>query len=372
MQKETMKILITGAHPSGNKGAEAMLEVLVDQIHKKNSDVEFIFETLSGKEDYSSFENKGINFSTSMFQAKNLFQPFINTVKDVHYVIDIGGLAYTDKSVRDNLRSFVKHFGLIIRGEKLIFFTQDFGPAKKLTTKILGGLVMKFSYKLFTRSKITKDTLLNDFGVKNHKIEGPFPDSTLLFKNETVENITKEKNYIIITPSAILYNKHGEEYIDFLKKIIDYFPKDKKIFILVHCFTKNGNTSDLEISKKLLTGEKNVELISENISSIYLKKIISDASFVITSRYHVLVGAVSTNVPAIAIGWNEKYQSFLDLYDMSEMSVEFNGNTFENTVKLIDNNIENINLKKKLIEKNTILYHEVKDSFVRLSRSLNI
>lgn len=359
-----MKVMIVGAYPSGNKGGEAMLEVVTQNLIYRMPSLSFLFEMISSKEDYSAFEQKNYKFELTKFTAKNIISPYSSSLKSIDIVIDIGGLVYTDKSIRDNLRSFVKHFSLIARRKKIIFFTQDCGPANKLHTRVLGGFVMRRAARIFARSSFSVDVLEKDFKVRKKNIIGPVPDSTLILKDDDAPNLVDAENYVVISPSAIMFNKYGQDYLKLVSSIISLVSKKHKVYLLVHSFTKNGEVSDQDVVLKLRDMNRDVIVINENVSTLILKNVLSNAKYVISSRYHVIVGAMSSNVPAIAIGWNPKYESFLKLYKMQENSIAISDESLyflSKTIENIENNYSQITHSLRII--NSSLSKKVEESF---------
>jgi hypothetical protein len=49
-----------------------------------------------------------------------------------------------------------------------------------------------------------------------------------------------------------------------------------------------------------------------------VKKIISGSQFLVGSRFHALAGALSSAVPAIALGWSHKYQEIFSDFNVSD------------------------------------------------------
>ena len=94
--------------------------------------------------------------------------------------------------------------------------------------------------------------------------------------------------------------------------------------------------------------------------------------FVISSRYHVVVGAVAQNVPAVAVGWNPKYISFLSLYDKKEWNLDFDENkTHKEVLYLIEKN-DFISSKEYLSNYNKRLVLSTKKSFELLIKQISI
>ncbi len=84
--------------------------------------------------------------------------------------------------------------------------------------------------------------------------------------------------------------------------------------LLIH----DDTGQDLEIARKLNARLPNpIEVISES-DPWALKKMISEASLIVGSRYHALVAALSCGVPCVAVGWSHKYGELLADFGCSD------------------------------------------------------
>ncbi len=308
-----VNVLVVGAELGGNLGAEAMLVNIVKKIERMPINASFTFEVCSeSKRSVYRKKFKDSQHDVVLFSPKNMFFPYSKPLGNIDLVIDIGGLAYADTGVRDNLRNFVRHYYLYRTVGKMIFFTQDFGPARSLSTKLFGRYILRRSSAIFSRSEVSKKRLLEDFKLNSDLVRGPFPDSTLVLDPESgVKEFPAQ--YVIVSPSAILYNKFGELYIEFLKRIITKLKERFDVHILVHCFTENKGSSDQKVASQL-ADETGLQCVDGEMSVGQIKKFFEGASLAVTSRYHVLVGCFSVGTPCLAIGWNSKYSEFLKLY----------------------------------------------------------
>ena len=360
-----MNIAILNAEAGGNKGAEAMLEVLIIKLLNKYPSV-ILYLEVSGKEKYYNeiflkrFQNK--NIKILLFTPKKIFNPYSLDIKLIDCAIDIGGINFHGGFNRGTFRNLIRIFPFIKRKKKLIFFTQDIGPSEKKINTIIGKFILSKSSGVFTRSETSFNQVINHFKIDKSKVLGPFPDSTLLYKPSDVYDGNLSDNYLVLSPSAIMFAKHGSKYIDLFVKINNRLKDKYQIVILVHNFTLNFNNSDKEVCLNLHKLCPSSILIDKNISTGKLKNILSNSRFSISSRYHVVVGSISQDIPSIAIGWNPKYESFLKLYDKISWNIDFSNSAFKQINSLLEND-DFISSKNKFKKRNDVLKDKVLESF---------
>lgn len=364
MNTKIYKIAILNAEAGGNKGAEAMLETLVIFLREKFPNSELYLEVGNNEWYYNKFFLKKHLTKTHIlkFKPKSIFYPYSIDISNLDMAIDIGGINFTGNSKKGLIRSLIRYLPFVINKKKLIFFTQDLGPAKNEFARLLGKYIINYSEGFFSRSDKSYDEAIHKFKIKKNKVHGPFPDSTLIFKPaaSNVDLIPDlKKKSIILSPSAIMFKKYGMEYILLFQNLYLRYENQYQIIFLVHNFTDNFGNSDEDICQQLADKCPNSILFNQNIESSKLKTILSKAEYVISSRYHVIVGALSQNIPVVAIGWNPKYLSFLKLYKKENWNIEFqNQKTLEEIIRIIEDesfiksDLENINLflKSKVLE----------------------
>jgi polysaccharide pyruvyl transferase WcaK-like protein len=344
------KIFIVGAQPGGNKGAEAMLETVLLSISElvKEGDIEVYVEALNTVEAYDIFKSRiSVNFNYFLFSPKKILEPYAVSVKKGDTVIDIGGINYHDRSLKANIRSLIRHRYFLSKGAKLVFFTQDHGPCRKFVSKNIAKYVYGQASRIFMRSRASEMFLRNLSPKAN--IEGVFPDCTLMLEKSDAPLISDD--YFVLSPSAIMYNLYGDEYINAFVAFVETLAHNYKPVIVCHNFTPNGNSSDLEVCNTLYkaVAKYNPLYFKDEMTPSEYKGIFSKAKFCISSRYHVIVGSFSVGVPAIAIGWNHKYDEFLGLYDKKSLNMEYSkdlvANVLEEISKLERNGFYNDEIK---------------------------
>lgn len=245
------RLFIVNAHPGGNKGAEAMLETVIRQIQSYGlgPDYEIWMEALNNSPIYEIFcQRMGLPTNLFMFQPRRLGVPYDIRPISRDVMIDVGGINYTDKSLWGNIRNFRRHNFFRRSGAKLIFFTQDFGPAQRALTKILARKVLGSATRVLSRSQKSYDLLKTV--VPGVPISGPYPDCTLLLPASEPE-IQPAAPYVALVPSAIMLNDHGERYMQLMTAIARALPEGITPLILAHNFTPKGNIFDNTVCKDL-------------------------------------------------------------------------------------------------------------------------
>lgn len=376
-----LKIAITNATFAGNKGAEAMLFALIENLHNNfNNVVIYTEKELRASNIDSINENiiqelrdRSIDITSYQFKPrlilKYLFFGYSNDNGKINpdLIIDISGLSFSDMSVRGSVRSLLKQMPYILRGKPTLYFTQDFGPMSKASTRLFAKLVLGRAKAIFVRSKSSYDFL--SLIINTKKILGPFPDSTLVLEPDGETDQVSDEPYILLSPSSVMYNKHGKLYLEYFAGLIEELKNQNNIVIMNHSYGSTYVDSDGAICETLHKQFPETILINKNIKTKQLKKIISGANFVVSSRYHVIVAALSCYVPAIAVGWNPKYISFLKLYDVPQFNLEFNSSILENSMKLLtEKNLDEA--KERIKKKNPLLKEEVKKSFEILNSKI--
>ncbi|MHA1382015.1 MAG: polysaccharide pyruvyl transferase family protein [Candidatus Helarchaeota archaeon] len=86
----------------------------------------------------------------------------------------------------------------------------------------------------------------------------------------------------------------------------------KKVYILRHSEEDFYICSNM---KKSFFDDDNVVLISDNMDTIELEDIIKHFNFIIGSRYHSIINAYKNGIPAVVIGWANKYIELLKYFD---------------------------------------------------------
>jgi polysaccharide pyruvyl transferase WcaK-like protein len=326
-----------------NKGAELMLRSMHQKclMMKKKSSIEATsiagnYEQRSQLSLYSmpKFWRLGIQFAhiLDFIPNKYLIRFGIVNTKSISCVWDAAGFAYTDSwgaSLSGELLTTVRKFKR--RGVPFIFLPQAFGPFenKKIAKNV--RLSLELADLVFVRDEISlnfiKSLSLRDYSEKKYKL---CPDFTLSLD---VKKRELQPKMVGLVPNIRMIDKLGiskSQYVLSLQKICDFVKNEGyQVCLIMH----------EDFDRNLASEFNGLDCISGN--AIELKEYISSCRYIISSRYHACVSALSQEIPVITIGWSHKYQELHKDWDVQDLLAK-DLNEVPNKIKYLENHYKDI------------------------------
>ena len=235
--------------------------------------------------------------------------------RDIGMVLDASGFAYSDDLGRlgerttqftaDNVRKWKN------QGTKIVFLPQAFGPFRSSQTREYASQIVRHSDLVFARDSVSL-AHLRELAPESLNIRTA-PDFTCL-----VPGVRPDRYYDIIGRPCVVPNRRmvdktspdiAAQYPSFLLKCLRLMI-EKKLdpFLLIH------EQHDVDLARGLQDQlPKSVQIIHEP-DPVRIKGVLGQCSFVVSSRYHGLVSALSQGIPCLATGWSHKYQALLQDY----------------------------------------------------------
>jgi hypothetical protein len=238
-------------------------------------------------------------------------------------ILDASGFGYTDQHGISGLH---KTQGMALKtknwkreGKKIIFLPQAFGPFLSINMKNAISEIVANSDILFVRDRQSFTYLVDIVG--DSRVIKLAPDFTCLVEGIIPSYFIPDGNRPCIIPNYRMIDRTlsetGEKYELFLINCLEVLIEaGLNPFILIH--EKNDLQFALKIKDKI---SKPIEIIQES-DPILVKGILGTCGFVISSRYHGLVSALSQGVPCLATGWSHKYLTLLEDYNCPEFLVD--------------------------------------------------
>jgi polysaccharide pyruvyl transferase WcaK-like protein len=374
-----IKILVTGLCLSRNRGGPAMALSFMNQI-KRHLAAEFTFAVAAEYLDLEKEWGKryGVRvvgrdsvwnwlIAQSPFRIVRRIKHFLKGKKAETYdntkfwrsthkkyqreflkadcVVNLNGIAFVGDGTRSWMHAFGERTCSIYsnKHDKPFFrFIQSYGPFKMWSVKFLAMIEFRKLPCVMARGKLSANSCKEVAGtVPVHN----FPDIAItlpcaneLWLNRYLDKIgLKQNTYIVLSPSAVVTSMRsksnssvGAKHVSVYAKIArHYLSVGERILFIPHMTSPTLSQCDKEICNNVIdvlrregTDTNHCHLVDDELDCRELKSLIGAAKLAILSRYHALVAALSSGVPAVALGWNDKYEDLLDFYESSGFVVD--------------------------------------------------
>jgi polysaccharide pyruvyl transferase WcaK-like protein len=307
-----------------NKGAELMMQAILKNIREKYPKAVITMQ-IGAKTPKVKLLQNGIKtkFSNERSNRIGSFIPgFIRHMagyyleKEVDIVLDGSGFAFGDQwgyaYAERRLGSKISKWHN--EGKKVILLAQAFGPFESAELKIVMKKIILNADLLFAREDESYRHLRDIAALPNIKQS---PDFTNLLNGKLPVGFDSEKHQVAIIPNYKMVESNSTKqdvYINFIKYAIDKtISTGLKPYFLIH-----EGVKDQQLAKDVNNYLINPLDIIVKEDPLEIKGIISTAKFIICSRFHGVVSALSQGVPCVTTSWSHKYAMLLKEYDFQE------------------------------------------------------
>lgn len=362
--KEIINIMIIGGTYIG-KGAEAMMLVVKDQLMNMFPNARFWAIPINSDEEkklindgFKIVHKQTMNYLIKLFyltvsllglkhsNKKNKNYQSGATVKNpfqiTDLVIDISGFSSSDQiGVKAAFGRWLTYTWASIANNKIFFMPQSWGPFENRWVRIFTRWTLKKACFICAREKVSYDYLLKSKCAEEKDVRY-FNDIAFCFNVSNPEVIGRELinslgyhdnelPVIAMTPNMRIYERvKGEDanntYVRMLLEIADYFLKNTNYNILLIPHEDSyKRLNDPELCLLLMNLMKNsnrVAMLTGRESALQVKAIIGISEFLVASRYHSLVAALSMRTPVAVIGWSHKYEELMQLVDLTDFIID--------------------------------------------------
>jgi len=362
-----MKILFTTVKLADNLGYPSIVSAIIEMNKKYGDDLYLLKKNVDEKEkrliDYYRLRSVSYSFNSSIFSfIINLTYALIHgnrennryeyrrfkELKDFSSfdaIIDLAGIDFTDKFLsRIPFRTLLHHrLWILAHFLKIpvIKYTCAIGPCTKLETRLSLKIYSKYcdlfylrdpeslaiynELRLITRTKYVPDTAFF------------MPVRADSYEYSYIMCKKKEGRKIVGMAASYQHKRRTKKYCEILSAVIQYLQEKQYIIILIpNELSSNYDNDDRVVCREifnLLPNNENVSVL--DVDGLYpeqLKGVISACNYVITSRYHSLIAALSTCTPVIALSWHHRYRTALGLFELQDMVIEDNAFSVEGII----------------------------------------
>lgn len=352
-------IYIKGVHFE-NKGAELMLQTLVQKLEKEN-DVKIVLapskaSPFSKRCELGAFQFFSLSFGALNFNRLLYFVPKkirqwltlsygIVTEPDLYAVLDASGYAYGDKwPVRALNRTCSQLARMSQHGGKYIFLPQMLGPFTDPESQTLIKKYLHRASLVFAREETSRECVESVTGPLTNLNVAPDFTNLLSFSDITPNS----KKMLVIPNSNMVSSRSGDKdwkgnYLAILSTCIE----SGLALGLNICILNHEGESDkplCELLAKEFAGKVSLE---QGFNALQIKRAIAESEIVVSSRFHGCVSALSQGVTCIGTSWSHKYEELYNDYSVSPLLISkpnqipdyaaFFNHAYENRIQTRDN-----------------------------------
>lgn len=310
-----------------NKGAVLMLEAIRAQVRARYPNARFAVTEIK-QHDRAGLDVVGTLEPMRKLNRLQLMLPrwvlgLGNLIKrrDVHVSIDASGFAYGDFWGPRNIRNLSRRSRESHEyGHVTVMMPQAVGPFDdpKMATDFARA-INEFDIAFLRDAESMR--LAEQAGADMTKI-AQSPDFTNLLSPELDARYADLKGVAWLIPNEKVLasgdEQRTETYLRFMAEAATAaLDAGVDLRILLH-----EGRSDRAIAERINARLPAPLPIVEIDSTLQTKAVIAEASFIIASRFHSLVSALSNAVPALACGWSHKYRELLKDYGMDRWNLD--------------------------------------------------
>jgi colanic acid/amylovoran biosynthesis protein len=248
------------------------------------------------------------------FGKKDVISPLA-----VDVIIDASGFAFSDQWGRHKAQDLYEKITYRRRRVPLIMLPQAMGPFKLSHVAPMCDLLLRRASMVFVREQISLEMASElTRGEVNVRC---FPDFTIPLQAQAAEEKSPElpAKYGAVVPNFRMIDKgkHGAAYLDFLENALKLVAGVGVVPVLL----LHESREDFRVVE-LLRARGVTPQVFQHSDPLVLKWYLGGAEFVIGSRFHALVSALSQGVPSIAAGWSHKYHELFKDFHVADFVLD--------------------------------------------------
>lgn len=261
----------------------------------------------------------------------------INIYRCSDAVVDVSGFVGSDEfGPRASLDRLREYELAAATGNRIILMPQSWGPLRNPAVRQYVGSLVRMADLVFARERDSLEYLMDLPGIDRDRIHLS-PDIAFQFHGAPVVagrellrdyGIAGADRLLIgITPNMRIVERtpgRGQEnsYFRSLVAISRWFlANTDATLVLIPHESSPGRANDPELSAMVadaLGEPRRVVALGAGHSAAEVKAVIASLEFLVASRYHSLVAALSCRTPVGVIGWSHKYDDLMNAAGLAD------------------------------------------------------
>lgn len=272
-------------------------------------------------------------------------------------VVDFSGFALSDqRSLKRCLTYYFEIFTSRCFNVPFVSFTQAMGPFKKLSTRVGAKIFLPQVDLLIARDQSTHK-YLKGIGLDRKMPIPVCADSAFLFEptpaemeegKKLIKDARAKKGLPLfgIVPNIVILQKEKTQnehssYIKMLVRLCNHVQRVLGAHVVFICHEWYEYRQDDEWLTQQVIQQvdypEQITVVSAKHPAGVLKAVIGQQDFVVVSRFHSLVAAISTMTPFFALGWSHKYAELASDAGIDDGVLDFFSCSEERVIEAIEN-----------------------------------
>ena len=261
------------------------------------------------------------NFLSRMLPAGTAAEYGIARRCDIDGFIDISGFAFGDRWGTILTNALAARLRVLDKMHKpSILLPQMFGPFTTPEMETAFRNVMRRVSRIYARDPISHSYI---HSIDRYDSDVRMAPDITIFTDPLQPDFLPTEPYACVVPNARMHDKLDpgvrNQYVPLLARVVEHL-RSKGIapYIVVHA----AGNEDLEVARQLMaiSNCEESQIVTED-DPRKLKGFIAEARLLVGSRFHAIVAALSSCIPAISIGWAHKYDALMEDFGVSEYVV---------------------------------------------------
>ena len=371
-------ISIIGGTIWGNRGAESMLVTVIGQLRTSFPDARFnVFSYYPAKDRelikddrITILSGKPLSLATRHFFGallgavckkvgaglpKSEFFKIARALAASDMLLDIGGITFSDGREKYLPFNILSIWPAMLLGVPVVKLAQAVGPFKDPLNRFLAKIFLFRCAHIFARGEKTAE-FLRQFNYPAEKFDTVAdiaflyqPEFSLSTENEArvssliqrLEAVKKQgKKVVLFSPSILVENESRKRGLDYAGRFLDVVKTlgpENYHYVFMPNATREGSekthNNDLLTLARMKTAWEvaqvedglvaDAEWVDYDINTASIRRIISQADVLVTSRYHAMISGLALEIPTVVIGWGHKYRETMAYFGLEEFSLDF-------------------------------------------------
>ncbi len=353
-----MVYLISGVALSGNKGASGMAESLMQNIGERDPDARFLLFSYYPEADRALLDQAGmvrlldgspkrvvLLFFASLWAGfGRLFhlprswyaRGEMAEIAGCGLWLDASGISFVDGREKFLIFNILSILPALALGVPVIKVAQAMGPFRHRINRWAAKLVLPRLRLVVARGAVTR-AHLDSLGLRNVADGSDVALSlrmTEADRDRSARLLPESGGPVIgVSPSQVVWKfceRAGIPYLEILAACVAKWTVEGCRCVVFPHSARTGaagtHNNDLPLLRRfaeLLPPSDRIRVIDAELGAGELRALIGRCELLVASRFHAIISAMATGVPAVVIGWSHKYAEVLAPFELDEFVVPY-------------------------------------------------